>query len=281
MSNNHKIQLNDGHYMPRLGFGCYQLPLADIDRIIYLAVSVGYRYFDTAARYENEAEIGNALSRLDVNRADLHIVSKLWPTSFEQASRAFDHSLRALQLDYLDAYYLHWPGTDRKKRHLAWEALLRLQQDGLIKSVGVSNFTTAQLQDLIDTHSVVPAVNQVELHPWYPQNELVEWCQTRGITVAAWSPLFRGRLFGEPVLQKIAAQYGRTPSQIILAWHLHRNTVPLPKSADHVRMTENTDIFDIKLDNEHISMLNALSDGEHLGDDPDTYDGGNFTFRPF
>lgn len=278
--NDKRMNLNDGTSMPMVGFGCYDLPKERIDMVINDALEVGYRYFDNATRYENERQIGAALKRSGVKRESLYLVSKLWPNAFDIAERGIHYSLTELGVDYLDAYYLHWPGVDADLRLRAWEVILTMQQKGLIKSVGVSNFNVHHLKQLIDAFGVKPVINQIQLHPWYQQSDLVAYCRAQGIAVSAWSPLFRGKALTSPVLTEIAKRSGKTPAQVILLWHLSKGHVVLPKSAHRDRMKENVDIFADVLTMEDIATIDALENGDHLDGDPDIMSGENFRFRP-
>ena len=273
---NKRVVLNDGRTMPCIGFGCFRLPADRLKQVIESALDAGYRYFDSATRYENELAVGLALRQSGVPRASLHVVSKLWPTSFHEARRGIEYSLSELNLDYIDGYYLHWPGITPDMRYRAWEVMLEMQQRGLIQSVGVSNFTIGQLEDLIARFGVRPTVNQIEIHPWYPEQALADWCKAHGIQVASWSPVFRGRAVTEPVLARIGAAYGKTGAQAVLRWHVEKGYIPLPKSSDPGRLKENFDIFDFSLSSDDAAAIASLENGEHLGDDPETFDGGTF-----
>lgn len=278
--NDRKMNLNDGTSMPMVGFGCYDLPKDQIDTVINDALEAGYRYFDNATRYENERLIGNALKRSGVKRESLYLVSKLWPNAFDIAERGIHYSLTELGVDYLDAYYLHWPGVDADLRLRAWEVMLTMQQKGLIKSVGVSNFKAHHLKPLVDAFGVKPVINQIQLHPWYPQADLVAHCRANDIAVSAWSPLFRGKSLTSPVLKEIGERIGKTPAQVVLLWHLSKGHVVLPKSAHPDRIKANLDIVADVLTSADLARIDALENGDHLDGDPDTMTGENFHFRP-
>ena len=271
-----KIPLNDGSGIPQLGFGCFQVTNAEIETVMRWAVEAGYRYFDAATRYENEAGVGNGLRGSGVPREELYVVGKMWPSSFDDPVRAIEYSLRQLNLEYIDSYYLHWPSSSEARRFKAWEAMLKYREKGLVRSVGVSNFTRPQLEGLIRAYGVTPVVNQIELHPWYPQTDLCGWCRQAGMAVTAWGPIFRGCIDEVPLLTELGERYGKTPAQVTLRWHLQHGNVVIPKSSSRDRILSNTKLYDFELSAEDMAQIDALECGRHFGDDPNTNDGGNF-----
>lgn len=273
------VLLNDGSRIPQLGFGCFQVEDGEMDNVVRWAADAGYRYFDTATRYENEKSVGRALRKCGVARDKLYVVSKMWPSCYDDPVRAIEYSLSELDVGYLDAYYLHWPSSSEDRRYRAWETLLDYREKGKIRSVGVSNFTAEQLQKLIDQFGVVPVVNQFELHPWYPQRALSGYCRSHGIAVTAWGPIFRGHINEVPLAAELGEKYRKSPVQIILRWHLQHDNIIIPKSAKQARIADNARLYDFEISEEDMKRIDALECGRHFGSDPNTNDGENFTIR--
>lgn len=271
------LHLNDGADMPVVGLGCYKALGDDVYHAIRWAVEAGYRHIDTAMRYENEEDVGRAIRECGVPRESLFLVDKLWPSRFAEPEKNIEQTLRALKADYLDAYLLHWPGADESLRLRAWETMLRYQQKGYIRSVGVSNFMIPHLEQLIAASGVVPAVNQIQLHPWYQQRELCDDCRKKGIAVTAWGPIFRGHLNEVPLMTELAEKYQKTPAQITLRWHLQKGFAVIPKSTKEIRIWENIDLFTFSLAAADMERIDALDCGKGIGgNDPYTYDGDNY-----
>lgn len=271
------IILNNGVKMPQFGLGCYKSTGNTGYNAVRWALEAGYSMVDTAVRYENEAEIGRAVRDCATAREDIFIVSKLWPTQFHEPVRGIDYSLHELNTDYLDLYLLHWPGTNETARLRAWEALLDAQAKNKIRAVGVSNFTIAQIRQLIDQFRIEPAVNQVELHPWYPQDELRAFCSEHQIALEAWGPIFRGHIDEVPLMKKIGQKYGKSPVQVTIRWHIQKGNIVIPKSSNQERIKENSDIFDFSLTPTDMQEIGALASGRHFGIDAETYSGDDFT----
>ncbi|MDY3251054.1 MAG: aldo/keto reductase [Candidatus Choladocola sp.] len=271
-----RILLNNGMSIPQLGFGCFQLSNDEIDQVIQWAVESGYRYFDAATRYENEKGVGNGLRHCGVEREQLFVVSKIWPSCFDEPEKAIEYSLKELDIDYIDSYYLHWPSSSEDRRYRAWEKMLDYMDRGLLKSVGVSNFTQDQLDRLIEKFGVIPVVNQIELHPWYPQKELSSYCRAKGIAVTAWGPIFRGHIGEVPLMEELGEKYEKSPVQITLRWHLQRGNIVIPKSSKQERIQSNAQLYDFSLTEEDMKRIDALECGKHFGSDPNTNDGENF-----
>ncbi len=270
------LSLNDQSRMPQHGFGCFLVEPDRMNQIIGWALEAGYRYFDTATRYENEASLGNALRVSGTPREELYLVSKIWPTSYTDPEKAIEYSLRQLNLDYIDSYYLHWPGTDEYLRHKAWEALLQYREKGLIGSVGVSNFQRPHLERLMSSFGVVPVANQIELHPWYPQTQLSDWCRRQGMQVTAWGPIFRGKIDQVPLVREIGSRYGKSSVQVTLRWHLQKGNVVIPKSSQQKRILDNAAIYGFSLTPQEMAQIDALESGRHFGADPNLYNGEDF-----
>ena len=254
------ITLNDGNKMPQLGFGLFQITnLTKANQAVRDAIDVGYRLFDTAAAYGNEEAVGAAIRDSGINREKFFITSKLWINdySYEKAKKAIDTSLTKLKTEYLDLYLLHQPYGDIAG---AWRALEEGKKEGKIKSIGVSNFYPDQVKNLELMSQIKPAVNQIEVSPWYQRDKEVEYYQKEKITVEAWAPLAEGKgdIFTNDIIVKISEKYHRSNAQIILRWLLQRGTVVIPKSVHKVRMAENFDIFDFELSQEDMETMKQL-----------------------
>lgn len=254
------VKLNDGLEMPVLGFGVFQMTdAAECERAVLDALETGYRLFDTAASYQNETQVGNALKQSSIPRSDLFVTTKLWlqDTSYEGAKAQFERSLNRLQLDYVDLYLIHQPYGDV---HGAWRAMEELQQAGKIRSIGVSNFHPDRLADLMAFNNVVPAVNQVEVNPFNQQLYAVPWMKSRHIQPQAWAPFAEGRngLFQHPLLTAIGAQYGKSVGQVVLRWLTQRGIASLAKSVRKECMQENMTIEDFELSEEQMMQITAL-----------------------
>jgi 2,5-diketo-D-gluconate reductase A len=265
------VTLNNGVVMPQLGFGVWQVPDDEAERAVTEALRVGYRSIDTARLYHNEEGVGRAVRDSGVPREDLFITTKLWNTDheYDQALRAFDASLARLDLEYVDLYLIHWPVPKQDKYVDAWRALEKIYADGRAKAVGVSNFTVDNLTKVIDTGSVVPAVNQIELHPRLIQAELRAFDAEHGIATEAWSPLGSGQgLLDDPTLAKIAETHGRTPAQVVVRWHLQLGNVVIPKSVTPSRIAENFAVFDFALTDDEVAAISALDVDGRIGPDP-------------
>lgn len=258
------ITLNNGVTMPQLGFGVFQIPdPSEAEQAVSDAIAEGYRLIDTATAYRNEEAVGAAVSKSGVKREDLFITSKLWVSDFtyERAKAGIDASLKRLGLDYLDLYLLHQPYGDVMG---AWRALSEAYADGKIRAIGVSNFYADQLKNLELSMEVTPAVNQIEVNPWYQQTDEVSFAQKEGIFVEAWAPFAEGknRIFENTVLKDIASKYGKTVGQVILRWLLQRNIIVIPKTVHAERMRENIDVFDFSLDEADMKAIAAMDTGK-------------------
>lgn len=275
MSDVAAIALNDGRTMPVVGFGVYLVPPDQTQAAVTAALQAGYRSIDTAALYRNEAAIGSAISDCDVSREDLFVTTKVWNSDhgFESTLAAFDRSLRRLGLDNLDLYLIHWPTPGRDLFVDTWRALEHLQADGRVRSIGVSNFGVDHLQRLLDECQVVPAVNQVELHPQMIQATLRRFHDQHGIITEAWSPLARGAVLTRTPIVSLAEKYAKTPAQLILRWHLQLGNVVIPKSVSPARIRENLAIFDFEIGDDDMAEISAMDTGTRIGPDPVTFNG--------
>jgi 2,5-diketo-D-gluconate reductase A len=266
------VPLADGHAVPQVGYGMYKVPAADATRLALTALELGYRHLDTAALYGNEAEAGAAVRECGLPRAEVFVTSKVWNDDhgYDETLRAFDAAMDRFGLDRLDLFLIHWPVPSRDRYVDTWRALVQLREEGRVASIGVSNFHVHHLARIIDATGVAPVVNQVELHPWLPQRELRAAHERLGIRTEAWSPLARGRLLGDPVLEPIAAKHGRSVAQVVLAWHVRQGTIVIPKASSPDRIAENLDVFSFELDDEDVAAIAMLESGERTGRDPDT-----------
>ncbi|MEO3974601.1 aldo/keto reductase [Streptomyces sp. CAU 1734] len=274
MSQVPSITLNNGVAMPQLGFGVWQVPDDEAAKAVATALDAGYRSVDTAAVYGNEAGTGRAVAASGVPRGDLFITTKLWNSDqgYDRALRAFDASLGRLGLDYVDLYLIHWPTPARDLATDTYRALEKILADGRAKAIGVSNFLPEHLDRLLGTASVVPAVNQIELHPQFQQSPAREFHRRHGITTEAWSPLGQGRgLLEVPAVAAIGHKHGATPAQVVLRWHLRLGHVVIPKSVTPSRIRENLDVFGFELDADDLAALGALDEGRRLGPDPASF----------
>lgn len=250
--------------MPTLGFGVFQVPdLSQAEQAVTDAIETGYRLIDTAAAYQNEEAVGRAIKNSSVNRDEIFVTSKLWVSDFnyERAKKGIDTSLQKLGLDYMDLYLLHQPYGDTMG---AWRALDEAQKEGKIRAIGVSNFYADQLQDLMLTMPVKPAVNQIEVNPWYQQDAEVNFDQSKDVRVEAWAPFAEGKhnIFTNETIAEIAAKYGKSNGQIILRWLLQRGITVIPKSVHQKRMAENIDVFDFELSDDDMKKMAGLDKKE-------------------
>lgn len=263
------ITLRDGHQIPQVGLGVYQSGRGqETQRAVADALELGYRHIDTARIYGNEQDVGAAMRASGIPREQLYVTTKLWNDDhgYDAALRACDASLKRLGLEYLDLYLLHWPVP--RKRLDSWRALEKLQADGKVRSIGVSNFMVHHLEELLGSAKVAPAVNQIELSPFLQQAAVRAYCKQHHIVVEAYSPLTRGERLRDPVVQRIADELGRTPAQVLLRWGLQRDLVILPKSVRRARIAENLQLFDFELGDEPLRALDALEEGLVTGWDP-------------
>ncbi|MGO4453885.1 aldo/keto reductase [Arthrobacter sp. RAF14] len=275
MSHIPSVALNNGVLIPQLGFGLYKVPGEDVADLVPAAVDAGYRHFDTAAMYGNELALGKALgAQLEdgsLSREDFFVTSKVWndQQGYDQTLRSFDDSMVALGLDVLDLFLIHWPVADRGLYLETYRALETLYREGRVRAIGVSNFQIEHLERVLEDREVVPAVNQVELHPWLQQRELRAFHTAHGIVTEAWSPLARGALLEDPVLGELAAKHGRSIAQIALRWQIQEGIVVFPKASTAERIRENADLFSFSLDQDDLERLAALDRGFRSGSHPD------------
>jgi 2,5-diketo-D-gluconate reductase A len=269
------LTMNDGRTIPQLGFGVFQIPQDETEVAVTTALKEGYRLIDTAQGYQNEEGVGAALAASDLSRDDVFVTTKLTNSEqgYDKTMKAFDASMTKLGLDVLDLFLIHWPLPMFDQFVDTWRAFEKLQADGRIRSIGVSNFEIEHFERLFAETDVVPAVNQVELHPQFPQAELRAFHAEHGILTESWGPIGQGKglLENEHVL-KVAQAKDRTPAQVVLRWHLQLGLVVIPKSVTPSRIAENFAIFDFELDESDMAQIAAVETGERLGPDPKTFD---------
>ncbi|ULO07739.1 aldo/keto reductase [Paenibacillus sp. 19GGS1-52] len=269
--------LHNGVEMPWFGLGVFKVKEgAELVEAVKSAIAHGYRSIDTAAIYENETGVGQgireALLENKLLREELFVTSKVWNADlgYESTLAAYETSLAKLGLDYLDLYLIHWPVKEKYQE--AWRALETLYKEGRVKAIGVSNFQIHHLEDVVKDSEIVPMVNQVELHPYLSQQELLSFCKEQGIQLEAWSPLMQGQLLEQPLLQDIAVKHGKSVAQVILRWDLQRGIVTIPKSTKEQRIIKNAALFDFQLTEEDMTLIASLNQDQRVGPDPDNFD---------
>jgi 2,5-diketo-D-gluconate reductase A len=268
------VRLNDGSDIPQFGFGVFQIPAGETGAAVRTALDAGYRHIDTAQMYGNEAEVGRPIAESGVAREDVFVTTKLdnGCHAYDAALDALDESLRRLGFDYVDLFLIHWPRPKEGRYVETWTALEKLKTDGKARSIGVSNFTIEHLDRLADRTGTVPAVNQIELHPQFPQAALRAYHAERGIATEAWSPIGQGGdLLHDERLGALADRHGRSPAQIVLRWHIQLGNIVFPKSVTPERIRENIDVFDFELTADDMSVVDSLDTGTRKGPDPDRF----------
>jgi 2,5-diketo-D-gluconate reductase A len=268
-----QLPLAPEEQIPQLGFGVFQVPPKETEVAVAEALAAGYRHIDTAAAYRNEGGVGEALRASGIDRDELFVTTKCWNDDhgYAEAKRACRASLERLELSHLDLYLIHWPVPAHDRYVETWRALVELQQEGLVRSIGVSNFEPAHLERLIAETGVTPAINQVELHPYFQQAGLRREHERLGVLTEAWSPLGQGLELEDQTIGEIAHAHGKTPAQTIIRWHLQIGNVVIPKSATPSRIHENIDVFDFDLSAPELDALAALDAGRRIGPDPNTF----------
>uniref|UniRef100_UPI00333F45BA aldo/keto reductase n=1 Tax=Castellaniella defragrans TaxID=75697 RepID=UPI00333F45BA len=268
------VSFHDGRRAAQIGFGTWQIPEADAPAAIRTALETGYRSIDTAYIYYNEAGVGQGIAESGIPRGELFVTTKVWNNrhGHDSTKAALRESLERLRLDYVDLYLIHWPVPKENHYLDAWEALIQLRDEGLAKSIGVCNFQAPHLQRLLDKTGVLPAVNQIELHPYFQQAELRAYHTDHDIQTEAWSPLGQGRALADPALAAIAHKHQASPAQVILRWHLQMGHMTIPKSATPTRIQENFNLFNLHLDPDDMAAIAALDKADgRIGPDPDRF----------
>lgn len=268
LSKNKDLVLNNGVEIPLIGFGTYKMHGAELEKAIEVGLEAGYRHFDTAALYGNEEEIGNVLKNVGVKREDIFITTKVWndDQGYDKTMNAIDVSLDKLQTDYVDLYLVHWPIPE--KRAATWDAMIQLYDDRKARSIGVSNYTSKHIDELMKKSSITPVVNQIEITPFLYQKELAEKCESYDIKIQAHSPLVRGSQMNNPVLVEVAEKFGKSTAQVLIRWSLDKGFVVLPKSSNPERIKSNIDVFDFELTDEDISKIDSLNNNMRISWDP-------------
>lgn len=265
--------LHDSVHVPLLGFGVFKIPDGSgVEDAVTTALDIGYRHVDTAAIYENEEGVGRALASSGIDRSDLFITTKLWNSDqgYDSTLAAVDAGLEKLGLAYVDLYLVHWPKPDHTKD--TWRAMEEIQSAGKARAIGVSNFLPHHLDQLAETATVMPSINQIEFHPHLQSPELADYCAEHGIVLEAWSPLKHGAIVDDPDLLAIAKTHGVTVAQVVLRWMLQRGIVAIPKSVTPSRIAENADLFGFELDPREMTSINGMDRAERVGPDPDNFD---------
>lgn len=259
-----KVRLNDGVEIPRLGIGVYQSPAGETTFcIVKYALNMGYRLIDTARVYGNEADVGRAVKESGIQREEIFITTKVWNNDqgYDATIKAFENSLRRLGLSYVDLYLIHWPVQGKLVE--TWKAMIKILKDGKSRTIGVSNYSIDELQKTIQTYDVVPAINQIEFHPFLYQEDILHFCNNNKIQVEAYSPLTRGKRLNHHTLKKIAKKYDKTPAQVLIRWSLQHSLVVIPKSIQQNRILENIQVFDFEIDSGDMKLLNSLNENFH------------------
>lgn len=268
------VKLNDGNLIPQLGYGVWQVGNDEAVAAVSEALKVGYRHIDTAAIYGNEEGVGKAISESGIARGDIFLTTKLWngEQGYESTLKAFDVSLKKLGTDYVDLYLIHWPMPSKDLFMDTWRAFIKLKEEGRVKSIGVSNFRTADLERVIKESGVTPVLNQIELHPQFQQDELRLFHSKNNIATEAWSPLGQGKILENATLKSIAEKHGKSVAQIILRWHIETGNIVIPKSVTPARIKENFDIFDFRLGGtEHDAITKLDREDGRIGPNPNTF----------
>ncbi|GAA1465624.1 aldo/keto reductase [Microbacterium thalassium] len=263
------VSLNDGHTIPQLGYGVFKVPPADTERAVGEALELGYRHIDTAAIYGNEEGVGAAIAASGIPRDELFITTKLWNDRHDgdEPHAAIAESLDKLGLEQVDLYLVHWPTPARENYVHAWQKMIEIRDAGQTRSIGVSNHLVPHLEKIVEATGVVPAVNQIELHPALTQREIAGWAAEHGVVIESWGPLGQGKydLFGAAPVAEAAAAHGKTPAQVVIRWHLQHGFVVFPKSVRRERLAENLDVFDFALTDAEITAIDALDPGDGSG----------------
>jgi diketogulonate reductase-like aldo/keto reductase len=267
------LQMRGAETIPQLGFGVFQVPPEQTTEVVLRAFEAGYRHIDTAAAYRNEASVGQAFRASGLPRGEVFVTTKCWndQQGYEEARRACERSLQQLELDHLDLYLIHWPVPARDRYVDTWRAFIELRDEGLVRTIGVSNFEAEHLRRLIEETGETPAVNQIELHPHLQQHGLRREHEELGILTEAWSPLAQGEVLEEPAIVEIAERHSRTPAQVVIRWHLQLGNVVIPKSVTPERIVENFDVFGFELTEPEMAAIGELDAGRRTGPDPNTF----------
>jgi 2,5-diketo-D-gluconate reductase A len=266
------MPLVDGNTIPRLGLGVYKVENELAAPLVAHALENGYRLIDTASMYENEVGVGQGIRDSGLAREEVIVATKFWMDGlgFENTLKEFDKSLKALKLDYLDLYLIHWPAPKRGLLYVdSWKAMEKLKNEGVIRSIGVCNFHTHHIDEILKVAEHVPVLNQIELHPWLTQEKVLEYDSSHKIVTQAWSPLARGKILEEPMLETMAKKHGKSVAQVVLRWHIQRGVAVIPKSNSKERIIENMNVFDFELSQDETAAITALNTNSRTGVDPE------------
>lgn len=268
-----RVPLLDGTSIPQIGFGVWQVPADVVTDATLSALEAGYRHVDTAAVYQNEEGVGEAIRRSGLARDDIYVTTKCWNADqgYDEAMRAFDTSMAKLGLEQVDLYLIHWQCLEVGRYLDTWKALIAIRDSGRARSIGVSNFHERALREIIDATGVVPVLNQIELQPWLPQTRMREVNARLGIATESWSPLASGELINDPLLARIGTKHGVSSAQVMIRWHLQLGLIVLPKSVTPARIRENLDVFGFTLDDEDMAAIATLESGRRTGPNPDEF----------
>lgn len=259
--NARQVKLNNGKYIPSIGFGTSLVTGDECINIIKKAIEVGYRHIDTASAYKNEIEIGKAIKQSNIKREDLFITSKVWKDSmgYENTLKSFENTLKNLDLEYVDLFLIHWPKYNDKKTNIdTWRALEKIYKEGRAKAIGVSNFLKQHLETILNNSEVVPAINQIEFHPGLVRKETIDFCREKNIVLEAWAPLGKGKMLNNQTLLEIAKKYNVSVAKLCLRWCLQNEVVPLPKSESRERMKQNLNLFDFEISKKDMEIINNM-----------------------
>ena len=270
LESNPNVQLNNGQLIPQLGLGVYKVQQDIAVNVVRTALDLGYRRVDTAALYDNEVEVGAAIRTSGLDREELFVTTKIWNDrhGFAEANEAIDEALTRMNIGYIDMLLVHWPCPKQDRFVETWKALEKSLETGKVRGIGVSNFHPEHLDRLAAECEIVPALNQVELHPGLSQEEIRRYNADHGIATEAWSPIARGKLNEHPVIEKISSTHGKTPTQVILRWQVQLGNLVIPKSTNPDRLAENLDVFDFSLSHQEMDSILSLENGERIGPDP-------------
>jgi 2,5-diketo-D-gluconate reductase A len=268
-----QLPLRDGEQIPQLGFGVFQVPPRETEEVVAQALTTGYRHIDTAAAYRNEGAVGQAIRASGLDRGEVFVTTKCFNDDhgYEQAKHALAASLERLEMSHVDLYLIHWPVPIHDRYVETWKAFIEARAEGLVRSIGVSNFNPAHLERIIRETGETPSINQVELHPYFQQRGLRREHEQLGILTEAWSPLAQGRVLDDPAIVAIADAHGKTPGQVVIRWHLQLGNVVIPKSVTPARIEENLDVFDFELSAAEMDSIEGLDRGMRIGPDPETF----------
>ena len=271
---NERIILNNGSYIPTIGFGTSLVRGRECIDVIKNAIDVGYRHIDTAAVYDNEKEIGQAIRESNIKRKELFITSKVWKDSmgYDNTLKSFESSLKNLNLEYIDLFLIHWPKNNDDKLNIdTWKALEKLYKDGKVKAIGLSNFLKHHLEIILNNCTMMPAVNQIEFHPGLMREETIGFCKKNNIIVEAWAPLGKGKMLSNENLEKIAKKYNKSVAKLCIKWCLQNDVIPLPKSSNKERMKQNLEVFDFEISDEDMQIINNMKFFAGSDMDPDSF----------